>query len=74
MKEKLESVLEILRKDDKLYARAMDLALESKDESRSPVERMTSLVLLSAIIEIVESELPKKPEYKWVNGAKVRVK
>jgi hypothetical protein len=74
MSEHLKSVMDIIRSDEKLHEEAIRLALRSKDETLSVVERMAALVHLSAMIQVVETEIPKKPEYKWVNGAKVRVK
>jgi hypothetical protein len=74
MNDKVLSIMDVLRSNNELHAEATRLALRSKDETLSVVERMAALVHLSALIQVAETEIPKKPEYKWVNGAKVRVK
>lgn len=72
------TIINRLRSDPKLHEKAMGLALRSKDESLSVVERMSALVRLNTLIESINDSTPnvseKKPEYKWVNGARVRVK
>lgn len=71
---KVETIMDALRANPQAHARATELALRSKDESLSVIERMAALVQLNALIGVVEMDIPKKPEYKWVNGARVRVK
>lgn len=70
----IETIMDALRANPLAYAQARELALESVDESKSVIDRMAALVQLNALIGVVEMDIPKKPEYKWVNGARVRVK
>jgi hypothetical protein len=74
MKDVVESIMDVFHANPIAHARAIMLAKESTDESLSVLERMVALVQLDALIKVAQTEIPKKPEYKWVNGARVKVK
>ena len=79
MADEVQSIMDLLRSDKDLHARAMELALQSKDESLSVLDRMAALVQLGVLVRFAgytteDLNAPKKPEYRWVNGAKVRVR
>ena len=79
MSNETESVLSKIRSNPNLHERAMELALKSNDTSLPPLDRMAAMLELSALVNVVAGdpnlpEVPKLPEYKWVNGARVRVK
>lgn len=65
-----KTIVEKLDDNPELKARATVLALRSKDETLSPFDRVLALAALGRLLEDVE----EKPVYKWVNGAKVRVR
>jgi hypothetical protein len=55
------------------------LAKRSRDESLSPVEKLTALAMLGAMAQMgvlltIDTPKENKPEFVWRNGAKVRVK
>lgn len=75
----MTTIIEQLRNNPELHAKAITLSLISKDTTLSPAVRMVAMVELSDLLapvlleSVKESFAPPKPQYKWVNGAKVRV-
>lgn len=77
--DQVESIVETLRVNPDKYAHAMSLALLSKNRAVPAVTRMAAMLALESIIAgaLLEGS-PKvkckpEPEFRWVNGAKVRV-
>lgn len=80
------SFLTILNEQPELMVKARELALTVNDESIDPVKRAVAAIQLSdlcgdATIEAAKRQLAEpptqpssEPKYKFVNGAKVRVK
>ena len=75
MKDKVDSIMNKIRSNTEVYQRATELAIRSKDESTSVLDRMAALIELNTLIQIVsKDDTLNEPEYKWVNGARVKVK
>jgi len=75
MKDKVDSIMNKIRSNTEIHRRATELAIRSKDESTSVLDRMAALIELNTLIQIVsKDDTLNEPEYKWVNGARVKVK
>lgn len=78
----MSTFVDVLREQPELFAKAQALSARAHDSNEPGLERLQALLELSdlaapAVLEATRRNLAAgeaKPQYRFVNGAKVRVK